>query len=245
MTGGDGFVGSHLKYEKIEDDIRYLEIDSLEGFDCIVHLAALTSVDESFVSPLEYFDINVNGTNNLLKTCAHSGVKRFVFISSTSVKHISDNPNPYAQSKLMGEWLCKWYNSELGIEVIMLRPHNIYGRGCKGVIANFIEAKKTNKEAYVTGDGNQTRDFIYVEDIAESIEKATHRGSGTYEVGTGIEISISRLADLIGVEYHHTISRANDLNLSIASEIELRKISRELGWKPKTSLHEGLSEMMK
>lgn len=240
MTGGDGFIGSNLPYEKISGDIRYLKPESLRGYDCVVHLGALTSVDESLEKPLEYYDVNVTGTYRVLQGCAMSNVPRFVFISSTSVLGLG---NPYAKTKLMGEWLCKWMSKDFPIEIVALRLHNVYGQGCKGVIANFALAKKQGATAVVTGGGRQTRDFIHVQDVAEAIEKATKQGNGIYGVGTGTDTSIKQLASMMGVSYNFTDPRRNEVMVGKCPETEMKRIKEDLGWTPKVKLKQGLETL--
>ncbi|SVB70343.1 uncharacterized protein METZ01_LOCUS223197, partial [marine metagenome] len=172
---------------KVSDDINFVNGDVrdynlveqlVKDVDGVFHEAALVSVPESFKMQNEYFDVNVNGTENILKLAKEYGFK-IVYASSSSVygnpksvpiKEDDDrNPlNPYAKTKLEDELLAEKY-SEMGVHVIGLRYFNIFGRRQSkeyaGVIKLFLEKIQQNKAPIINGDGLQTRDFVYVEDV--------------------------------------------------------------------------------
>jgi len=238
VTGAHGFIGSHLGYEPIEGDI--LGIETLDGYDCVVHLAALADVDESRKIPLEYFYNNVIGTFCILDAAKNSGVKRVVFASSSSVYVPT---NPYAATKVEGEKLCKQFVDEEGLEVMILRFFNVYGTGCKGVISNFLHAKKNNIKARITGNGEQRRDFIHVDDVCSAITASMKHGKAgqPYDIGTGVSTSVLELANLMDVEYGFVDPRPDDPDLSVAN---ITDTMRELEWEPKVELADGLKRLM-
>lgn len=239
VTGGYGFIGSYLPedWTKINMDVRKIKPRDVKDFDCIVHLAALTSVDESFISPVRYFDNNVAGTSNILKCCLKHNV-RVVFASSSGIgfSESFDKTSPYMQTKMMGEALCDYYN-KAGLSTIILRFHNVYGKGCKGVIYNFLNCR----EPYITGHGRQGRDFVHVKDVANAIEAATVFGKSCkpYEIGTGVETTVIELAYLMGLQdkVKHVGARPNEIEEVVADN---RETKADLQWTPQITLKEGL-----
>lgn len=246
-------------------DIRnYKKIEEiLNSVDGIFHEAALTIVQESFSKPEEYHDVNVVGTENILKIGKKFGIK-VVFASSSSVygnvksipitEDFPCNPiNPYGQTKLEDEFLAKKY-SEDGLEVIGLRYFNIYGRGqtetYAGVITKFMNQLKYEKSPMIFGDGKQLRDFIFVEDVADANLTAMESSvkHGFFNIGTGITTTIQDLADLMTKLYdlelkpEYLPALKGDVKFS-QSNIELS--SNSLNWKFKTNLKEGLTTMLK
>ena len=165
-------------------DIRDCQVVKrvIEGVEAVVHLAAHTSVVESLEKPKEDWDINVNGTLNLLEACRYNGVDRFVFASSNAVVGEQDPPidetkfpqplSPYGASKLAGEALCSTYYHSFGLKTVSLRFSNCYGRYAEhkpSVIAKFIDWARKGEPLVIYGDGNQTRDFVHADDICQAI----------------------------------------------------------------------------
>jgi UDP-glucose 4-epimerase len=155
---------------------------AIEEVDAVVHLAAHTSVVESLEKPEEAWDINVNGTLNLLEACRRNGVDRFIFASSNAVVGEQDPPidetkiprplSPYGASKLAGEALCSTYYHSFGLKTVSLRFSNCYGPCSEhkpSVIAKFIDWARKGEPLVIYGDGNQTRDFVHVADICQAI----------------------------------------------------------------------------
>jgi len=265
-------TGKKENIETILDQINFFNADIrdyekieklLNSVDGIFHEAALTIVQESFSKPQEYYDVNVVGTENILKIGKKFGIK-VVFASSSSVygnvesipitENFSCNPiNPYGQTKLDDEFLAKKY-SENGLDVIGLRYFNIYGRGqtgtYAGVITKFMNQLENNKSPIIFGDGKQLRDFIFVEDIAEA-NLAAMKSSvkcGFFNIGTGITTTITEIASLMIKLYNlelkpeYTPALKGDVKSSQASILLSSKL---LNWKYKTNLEDGLTKMLK
>lgn len=211
ITGSAGFVGGHL-IKRLSDGNEIVKYDlvnrqnvldgrllsqKLKGVDLVIHLAAFISATESWDKPMEYIRNNALGTLSVVKCAIKEGVKKMIFFSSAAVK--VKPLTPYAISKINAENILELYKNDLNITII--RPENIYGSGQKEaygyVIHNFIKAVKGGKEISIYGDGRQTRDFIYIDDVVKIVEGITRREikSGTViNLGTGKEVKIINLA---------------------------------------------------
>lgn len=211
ITGSSGFVGTHLvkrlseKHEIVGFDLidgqnvldGKLLSEKMAGVDIVVHLAAFISAMESWKKPLEYLENNTQGTASTLKCAVEAGVKKFIFFSSAAVK--AKPLTPYAISKINAENIVSLYKDK--INSVIVRPENIYGDGQKReygyVIHNFINAVRSDNPIKIYGDGEQTRDFIYIGDVAATVEKLIEKDieSGTVvSLGTGRETKIIVLA---------------------------------------------------
>lgn len=244
-------------YQKLSEEVR--------GYDLIVHSAALISVEDSIRRPHVYSDNNVTGTVSTLKAAVSAGVKRFVFLSSAAVygapKKLpisEDHPlnpiSPYGASKLAGEVFVKAFSKAFKIEHVILRLFNVYGPGQEssgyaGVIAEFIKRVKKGKPPIIFGDGNQTRDFIYIRDVVEAVEKVISKNvvNETLNIGTGVPTSIRELAYTVidvlkaSVEPVHASERPGDIRESWA---DISKCIEKLKFKPKYTVREGLREII-
>lgn len=191
----------------IKGDIRNQKIvnDLVGKADTIIHTAAQTSVNKSVEDPIYDADNNVNGTLNLLEAARKSDIERFVYISSAAVygdpitlpineEHPTNPLSPYGLSKLTGERYAMLYHSLYGLPVVCLRPFNIFsprqnpGSPYSGVITKFIERIKYNKNPVIFGDGNQTRDFVYIEDVVDVIFNTLENKKAVgnvFNIGTG------------------------------------------------------------
>lgn len=299
VTGGAGFVGSHL-VEKLVDrghhpiivdnlasgsfdyisklvengkatffkmDIRDQQaFESLPSASAVIHLAAIPSVVESIKNPLYVNDVNIRGTLNLLEFCRKRKISRLVFASSAAIfgsyeSKISETsptiPNTvYGATKIVGEQYCRIYSELFGVRSVILRPFNIYGPrqndSYAGVISKFIQRITSNKRPIIFGDGKQTRDFIHVSDVAEAFILAlgfTRRSSFDYfNLATGRSVTINKLAglcaEIAGKPHLNPVYKDAIPGVIVHSATNIRKISSVLGFKPKTTLKEGLEELL-
>ena len=294
VTGGAGFVGSHIvkklslqnhevivfdnlntgklsNLENIEnvsflkEDIRNYELlkKSCEGVDGIFHQAALASVPDSFKKPEEYYQVNVLGTENIFKIGKKFGIK-IVYASSSSVygnpimlpikeSHPKNSLNPYGQTKIDDEKLAEKYK-EQGVQIIGLRYFNIFGENQSvtyaGVITKFLDNIKRGKPPKIFGDGMQSRDFIYVEDVVDANLKIMKSNTNEIflNVGTGNTTSIKELAEMIieisdlDVKPIHIEPLEGDVKISQA---DISLIRRTIQWEPKVRLRDWLQQHIK
>jgi nucleoside-diphosphate-sugar epimerase len=214
ITGSSGFVGTYLvrklskKNQIIEYDLEKgqdvldgkLLSKSFKGVDLVIHLAAFISAQESWEKPMDYIKNNVLGTLSVVKCAIDAKVNKMIFFSSAAVK--AKPLTPYAVSKINAEEIVKLYSNQ--IQTVIVRPENIYGLGQKAnygyVIHNFIKAVKDGKNIKIYGSGKQTRDFIYIEDVIQTVEElinANIKSGSVISLGTGKEIKILDLAKLV------------------------------------------------
>ena len=244
VTGGAGFIGSHIveklvgrgdkvividnlstgkkenlkavwnKIDFLEMDIRNFDLlkTKLKNIDGIFHEAALASVQDSFVKPKEYHDVNVKGTENIFKLAKEFGFK-VVYASSSSVygnpikipinEESGKNPiNPYAQTKVDDEIIAEKYAKE-GVRIIGLRYFNVFGerqsKNYAGVIKLFLERIENHDPPIINGNGSQIRDFVYVKDVVQANIMALESNvkNAFINIGTGKTVSIVELANQI------------------------------------------------
>ncbi len=255
------------KFEFILGDVRNKEMmeNLFKDVDICIHTAAAINVQESIENPQRYYDVNVNGTFNILEEARKKDVK-VVLIGTCMVYDLSSseaineehplNPkSPYAGSKLAAENLALSYFHAYGLPVVITRPFNTYGPYQKsnmegGVVSIFIRSLLEGKVLNVFGDGTQTRDLLYVEDCAEFIVEAAFNEKAVGAVinaGSGKDIAIKDLAVLIckdverikHVKHHHPQSEIPKLLCDHTKAKEL------LGWEPKISLEEGFEKTKK
>tara|TARA_B100001750_G_scaffold232497_1_gene231691 strand:- start:115 stop:1032 length:918 start_codon:yes stop_codon:yes gene_type:complete len=290
VTGGAGFIGSHLvknlvehgneiividnlntgkmeNIEKFSEKINFFKVDirdfsAIEGIlknvDGIFHEAALASVQDSFRIPDEFFDVNVNGTENIFKIGKKLGIK-VVYASSSSVygnptripikESDGKNPfNPYAKTKLEDDKLAEKYaNNDL--KVIGMRYFNVFGprqsKEYAGVIKLFLERIQQGLSPLINGDGLQVRDFVYVDDVvnANILAMESDVDAEFFNIGTGNTISILDLATMIikfsGLKLKpiHQQTVPGDVK---ATQADITKAEMMLNWKPTTSLKDWL-----
>lgn len=200
--------------ELIDGDIRdsVAVQRAIDGCDSVVHLAAEASVLESVIDPGPTFEVNVGGTLTLLQAAVQSGVRRFVFASSNAAIGDQEPPldegkvprpiSPYGASKLAAEAYCMAHHGAYGLETVVLRFSNVYGPWSQhktSVVSKFIRHMLAGQPITIYGDGQQTRDFIYVADVVQAILAAlTSDVSGlVFQIGTGQETSVRKLVGMI------------------------------------------------
>lgn len=263
ITGSKGFVGSHLTqylksdYEVISYDLleekdifnEKLLSKSLNNVDVVIHLASFVSGVESWKKPEEYLVNNGLGTYKVINASIKNKVKRIIIFSSAAV--YGDPLTPYGASKIFAETIARSYNDQ--IEVIIIRPFNIYGVGQNPsygyVIHNFANSIKTKKTIDIYGTGNQTRDFIYVKDVVKTVEKLINIDipNKIIDLGTGKSYKILDLGRLIGkmlnTRYRINFLAARKELLESKSDT---KVLKSIGIDPSkfTKLKDGLKEIL-
>ncbi len=231
---------------------------AVEGTDVVIHLAAQSGVIPSIEDPLHDFETNALGTLNLLSACRDSGVKRFVFASSNAAlgevpipfdESKAANPiSPYGASKLTGEAYCLAFRGSFNLPTVALRFANAYGplsSHKNSVIAKFLKCALDGQPLIIYGDGSQTRDFIYVDDICDAIVLAAEADCAgeIFQIASGVEIPIIDLARLIqelvegDVLIVHEERRQGEAYRIRAS---IDKAGRLLGFSPKVQIQEGV-----
>lgn len=295
VTGGAGFIGSHLvdrllaeghevavlddlstgRVENLScarSHIRFVQADvrdpaaareAVRGAEVVFHQAALASVALSLERPREAVDVNVGGTLSLLQAAHEAGARRVVFASSSSVygdaprvPEAEDLPlrprSPYAASKAAGEGLLSAYHATHGLEAVVLRYFNVYGpRQPAGTpyaaaVPRFVQACLAGAAPCVEGDGLQTRDFTFVDDVVEAACRAATAPAATrgpINVGGGRRTSIVELAALVGAACgselppRHVAARPGDVR---DSQADIQRAAAWLGWAPSVPLAEGI-----
>jgi UDP-glucose 4-epimerase len=290
ITGGAGFIGSHLAEELaqrgkhpvifdslktgkkenlnavdhtfIEGDVRDIERLSraAAGCDSIFHLAALTSVVQSMQEPADYIDVNLNGMLNVLNVSRNSAVTKVVFSSSAAV--YGDSPvlpktedmrpepkSPYAITKISSEQFCDIYRESYGLPTVCARFFNVFGERqdpsspYAAAMPIFISRALRNEPIPVYGDGSQTRDFIYVKDVAKALICLLESAEGVYNIGYGKPVEINWLVRAIkkttngnsGITYVR--ERPGEIKHSFASVERLRG----LGFQSEYFFEQGLA----
>lgn len=254
VTGGAGFIGSHIvqtlvsfgadvrvldnlstgftkNLEAIKDQVTLIQksitdldvcVQAAKDVEVIFHLAAFVSVPKSMEDPHECYDINVNGTLNLLEAARRNNVQTFIFSSSSAVYGDQELPyresmtakpqSPYGASKLIGEKLCQDYAISFGLKTLCLRYFNVYGErqnpnaAYAAVVAKFKDLMGADKSITIFGDGKQTRDFVRVEDVAMAnltsplLDNAQLTGQPV-NIACGKSIDLFELIDLLKVDF--------------------------------------------
>ncbi len=220
-----------------------LELEKLDKPDVIFHLAALARIQPSFDNPTDTFNVNVNGTINLLNWARLNGNIPLVYAGSSS-SHGDKYSNPYTFTKWQGELLCELYNKVYNLPTVVTRFYNVYGEhqildgAYAAVIGIFEKLYSENKTLTVTGDGEQRRDFTHVEDIVDGLVRCSLNmdvASGKiFELGRGKNYSINEITEMFGEkEVEYIPMRPGEMRVTLCESVEAREL---LGWNPKIDI---------
>lgn len=292
VTGGAGFIGSHLVDYLLEKKQKVIIIDDLssgnlkninkkkikfinhdlsiynnkfekyfKNVDIVLHLAGLADLVPSINNPKRYFNVNAQGTLNVLEACKKNKVKKIVYAASASCYGITkkipvqeNHPlqlrHPYAFSKKIGEDLMMHWAKLFKLNITSLRLFNVFGprsrtSGSYGAVFGvFFTQKYFNKPLSIVGNGKQTRDFIYVRDVAKAFYKASllKKNFQIINIGSGKETTVNYIADLISKKKMFIPWRPGEPKRSKAS---IKKAKKLLNWRPEISIEEGVKIMMK
>lgn len=257
------------KIELVRGDIRNLDTvrEAVEGVDFVLHEAALTSVVRSIEHPLATTETNIEGTLNVLVAAREAKVKRVIYASSSSIygnaptlpkrEEMIPNPlSPYAVSKVSGEYYCQVFYRIYGLESVILRYFNVFGprqdpvSQYAAVIPKFIKAMLNGKSPTIYGDGEQSRDFTFVENVVEANVlacKAEKVAGEVFNIGCGKRTVVNELARIIGklmdqnVKPIYADPRPGDVKHSLA---DITKAQRLLNYRPKVDIEEGLKRII-
>ncbi len=287
ITGGEGFIGRNIKnYLLSKGDKAYtLDINGNpdyrisitdfqklmnieEEFYGIFHLAAVTAPPQFESDPIEGFEVNANGTLNVLEFAYRKNVKRVVIASSSATYGNSNGmseddafPKVYANiypiTKMVEEYLARYYSYQKGVECISLRYFNTYGPGentksaYASVIWRFVKALGAGESPIIYGNGEQRRDFIYVVDSARaSVMAMLHGKSGeSYNIGTGVSLTFNEIFKIVKDEMHSSIEAKYAPNplksYQYFTKADTSKTRRDLGFTPEYDIRSGVKDMLR
>lgn len=293
VTGGAGFIGSHLVdllllkgFEvHVIDNLRggslanishnlsnpnlfFHNIDILSirsnntiflGTEYVFHLAGIGDIVPSIENPELYFETNIQGTIKVMEASRFHGVKKFVYAASSSCYGLAKTPtsedapispeHPYALSKYLGELCVFHWHQIYALPINSICIFNAYGNRVKttgaygAVFGVFLKQKLEGKPLTIVGDGTQSRDFIYVTDVAEAFLLAalTNISGERFNVGAGLPQTINKLVALIGGQKIFLPKRPGEPDITHA---DISKITKLIGWRPKVSFEDGVHQML-
>jgi UDP-glucose 4-epimerase len=244
-----------------ERDIRALAPDDKLFADArfVFHFAGIGDIVPSIEQPTEYMSVNVQGTVHVLEAARHAGVRKVVYAASSSCYGMAAVPTredhsiaphyPYALSKYLGEMAAFHWDKVYRLPANSIRIFNAYGTrsrtsGAYGAVFGvFLRQKLAGKPFTVVGDGTQTRDFLYVTDVAAGFLAAaeTEKTGEVWNLGAGNPQSVNRLVELLGGTVVHIPRRPGEPDCTWA---DIAKITRDLGWAPSVSLEEGIGRIL-
>lgn len=273
VTGGAGFIGMNLIKRLVHEGCEVTSLDNyvtgttanhVDGvtyihsdvrdidkvareFDICYHLAALSRVQPSFVSPLRTYESNVTGTLAVLEYCRHNNIH--VIYAGSSSKHQGHHQSPYSTTKFLGEELCKMYREVYGMVVDIARFYNVYGPGeivdddYAAVIGIFRRQKRDGVPLTVVGDGEQSRDFTHVDDIVDGLWRIgiTNKShNDAFELGSGVEYTINEVAGWFDHPIEYIPQQKGNYRKS--QRVNSDAIDM-LGWKPVDRLKEYIENL--
>jgi UDP-glucose 4-epimerase len=293
VTGGAGFIGSHMVDLLIEEGFEVRVIDNLvggreenlshlrndpalvleqrdirscargdmlfSGARYVFHFAGIGDIVPSIEQPLDYMSVNVQGTVHVLECARHASVAKLVYAASSSCYGLAQVPTredhpispqyPYALSKYQGEQACFHWHRVYKLPVNSIRIFNAYGTrsrtsGAYGAVFGvFLKQKLAGKPYTVVGDGTQSRDFLYVTDVARAFYLAacTDKAGELYNLGAGDPQPVNRLVQLLGGAVVHIPKRPGEPDCTWA---DIRKIKDQLGWSPQVSFEQGVQRIL-
>ena len=291
VTGGTGFVGSNLvpvlsgagydvdilahteSGEAVPDNIEisigditdFQSLPSFSGYDTVIHLAGVVSVQESIADPVGTFRTNALGTQHVLERVREEEIDEFIYLSSGAVygnpdyfpideAQATECLHPYASSKLAGEKVAETYANAYDLSVTTLRGFTLYGPGqdTDNLVPTVIEQIEAGADAVSLGNLEPTRDFTYIDDLTSAVLTVISESSGqynVYNVGSGCETSVGDLVTEIVAQSDSDITVESD-NVGRASNIEIERMVadisklRELGWEPRYDIRRGIEAIL-
>lgn len=276
VTGGTGFIGTHLveRFNSLGVRISFLakngkridvrDWDSIkenEGADIVYHLAAIANVPYSWKNPRETLEINILGTINILEFCRIKDIKKMIFISSyvygrpqylpIDENHPISPFNPYAESKVIGEELCKGYSRDYGLNCTVLRPFNIYGEGQRkgNLIPDIVSQLEKGK--IELKDPEPKRDFLYIGDLIEGFICAGNsevKGFEIFNLGFGksykVKDVVDKIIEIYGKKVEVQYSKERRKHEIMDTVADIKKAQNMLSWSPKVDMDEGLKRTL-